>query len=143
MNQTNTQTQTQPTDTPGRHAWVRYLIQLLLVGATVTAAWFFYQHQEATRPEARRQRPAQQARLVQVESARAGSLVVMLTEPMGPVVPARQVTLMPEISGQVALLDAVVIPGGLVVAPSSFFTHFRFKPPVLRHNARSISKKHL
>ena len=114
MEQANASTTTVPKETQRPHSWLRFLIQLCLGVAIVTAAWFFYKHQEATRPEARRRRPPRQARLVQVESARPGPLLVTITEVMGPVVPARQVILMPEISGRVAFLDAVVIPGGLV-----------------------------
>lgn len=114
MEQSNASTTTQPKDTQEPRSWLRFLIQLFLGVAIITAAWFFYKHQEATRPEARRKRPPRQARLVQVEPARPGPMVVTLTKPMGPVIPARQVTLMPEVSGRVASLDPVVIPGGLV-----------------------------
>ena len=114
MEQSNASTTIQPKDTQRSHSWIRFLIQLFLGVAIVTAAWFFYKYQESTRPEARRGRPPRQARLVQVESARPGPLLVTLTKPMGPVIPARQVTLMPEISGRVSSLNPVVIPGGLV-----------------------------
>lgn len=88
----------------------KFLIPLLILGAALG----FTKHQMDTRPQARRKKPPRQARLVTVETAQPEDRPAIVDITLGPVLPAQQVTLTPEVTGLVRSLDPSVIPGGLV-----------------------------
>jgi RND family efflux transporter MFP subunit len=83
---------------------------LILIGAAAA-----YQHQMKTSPRARRQTPARQAKLVQVISVEEGNCTTTV-KAMGPVVPAQQVTLHPQVAGQIVEISGAIIPGGIIDA---------------------------
>ncbi len=92
---------------------LRLLIMWGVPAVIIIAALAFAKHQIDTRPTAVRQRPPQQARLVQVETVKAVDHPTVVSA-MGPVVPARQITLTPEVTGQVVHISPLVIPGGAI-----------------------------
>lgn len=79
----------------------------------VIAALAFAKYQIDTRPKAARQKPPQQARLVTVESVEPTEHTTFV-EAMGPVIPAKQITLMPEVAGRVTFVSPLVVPGGVI-----------------------------
>ena len=79
----------------------------------VVLAIAYARYQIATRPKAQRQKPSQQARLVTIETAKKSSHKTVVSA-MGPVIPAQQITLAPEVSGRVIFVNPLVIPGGAV-----------------------------
>lgn len=92
---------------------LRFLIMWVLPAVIVIAALAFAKYQIDTRPKAERQRPPQQARLVTVEFAEQVDHTTYV-EAMGPVAPAKQITLTPEVSGRVVFVSPLVIPGGAI-----------------------------
>lgn len=84
-------------------------IPAIIIGLAV----FFARCQIATRPTAQRHKASQQARLVTVEIAKKIDHNTAVSA-MGPVIPARQVTVSPEVSGRIIFMDPLVIPGGTV-----------------------------
>ena len=81
--------------------------------AIVILALAFAKHQIDTRPKAERKKPPQQARLVTVQSAEQ---ITHQTEVsgMGTVIPAKEITLSPEVSGRVLYVSPLVVPGGII-----------------------------
>ncbi len=104
--------------------WIRTFvgggIKILFSAAVLVGAAAVYRHQIRTSPRAGRQKPPTQARLVQVVPVRKADCVTTVTA-MGPVMPAQQVTLRPQITGQIVEISEDVIPGGFVEAGQKLF----------------------
>jgi RND family efflux transporter MFP subunit len=92
---------------------LRFIIMWVLPAVIVIAALAFAKYQIDTRPKAERQRPPQQARLVTIEAAEQVDHTTYV-EAMGPVIPAKQIALTPEVSGRVVFVSPLVIPGGAI-----------------------------
>lgn len=90
-------------------------IKIILVILIVGGAMAVYKYYMDTSPKARRQKPPRQAKLVQVISAQKGRCPTVVPA-MGPVVPARQVTLQPQVAGTIVKMSDALIPGGIVQA---------------------------
>lgn len=95
----------------------KVVLTILLVGGAMAV----YKHQIDTTPRARRQTPARQARLVQVIGVQKGDHRTTVSV-MGPVVPAQQVTLHPQVAGQIVVMSEALIPGGIVAAGDKLIT---------------------
>ena len=110
------------------HPVVRMLFsgvfRLLLVCIIIFAAVAAFRYQMSTSPRAGRQKPPRQAKLVQVIDLERDDCVTTVTE-MGTVVPAQQVTLQPQVTGQIVEISDDVIPGCIVEAGQ----HIGRKPP--------------
>ncbi len=83
---------------------------LILVGAAAA-----YRYQMKTSPRAKRQPPPRQAKLVQVVPVEEGNCTTIV-KAMGPVVPAQEVTLHPQVAGQIVEISDAIIPGGIIHA---------------------------
>ncbi|MDH4202781.1 MAG: efflux RND transporter periplasmic adaptor subunit [Phycisphaerae bacterium] len=79
----------------------------------VILALAFAKYQIDTRPKAKRQKPPLQARLVTVQPAAQTSHQTFVSA-MGSVIPAKEITLSPEVSGRVVFVSPLVIPGGII-----------------------------
>jgi RND family efflux transporter MFP subunit len=95
---------------------IRILIAAIILGGAGAA----YQYQMKTSPRAGRQKPPTQARLVQVMSIQRDNRVTTVTQ-MGPVIPAQQVTLRPQVTGQIVEISPDVVPGAFVEAGQRLF----------------------
>jgi RND family efflux transporter MFP subunit len=91
------------------------VLKLVLVVLIVGGAMAVYKHQMDTSPKAQRQKPPRQAKLVRVIPAQKDRCPTVVTA-MGPVVPARQVTLQPQVTGRIVDISDALIPGGIVHA---------------------------
>jgi len=91
------------------------LAAVILVGAAAT-----YRHQIKTSPRLGRKKPPTQARLVQVIGLQKADCATTVPA-MGSVMPAQQVTLRPQITGQIVEISEDVIPGGFVEAGRKLF----------------------
>jgi RND family efflux transporter MFP subunit len=88
---------------------LRTLVSLVILGAAVGAAVYLVR----TKPQAReRPRPALTA-LVEVMEARSEAAVVIVRG-MGTVIPARETTILPEVTGMIVALNPNLVPGGRV-----------------------------
>lgn len=87
----------------------KVIIAVLIVGG----AMVIYRYQIKTSPRMGRKRPPRQARLVQVASLQRSDCTTTVTGD-GVVMPARQVALRPQVTGQVVKLSDNVVPGGIV-----------------------------
>ncbi len=94
---------------PSSRVIFAWIVPVLIVILAIA----FAKYQIATRPKARRQKPPQQARLITVETAEKTNHKTVVSA-MGPVIPAQEITLAPEVSGRVTFVDPLVIPGGAV-----------------------------
>ncbi len=92
-----------------------FLIRFLIPVLILAGALGFTKHQMDTRPQARRKKPARQARVVAVTTARQETINVTV-EAAGTVVAAQTVTVSPEVSGRVIAMHPDLIPGGVVRA---------------------------
>ena len=90
---------------------VKIMLCLLILGVAIAA----YRYQIKTSPRALRQKPARQAKLVQVIPVQKGNFATTI-KAMGTVVPAQKVTLRPQVTGQVMMISEQVVPGGIVQA---------------------------
>lgn len=95
-------------------------IRVLIAAGVLGAAAFAYRYQMDTSPRAGRQRPPTQARLVQVMPIQRGSRATTVTQ-MGPVIPAQQVTLRPQVAGQIVEISPDAVPGAFVEAGQELF----------------------
>jgi RND family efflux transporter MFP subunit len=86
------------------------LSALILVGAIAA-----YRYQIKTSPRAGRKKPPSQAKLVQVIPVRKADCTTTVTGD-GIVMPAQQVVLRPQVTGQLVEISDDVIPGGIVQA---------------------------
>ena len=89
--------------------------KLLLICLIISGAVALYRYQIRTSPRAGRKKPPRQAKLVQVIPVRKDDCVTTVAE-MGTVVPAQQVTLQPQVTGQIVDISSDVVPGVVVRA---------------------------
>jgi RND family efflux transporter MFP subunit len=113
MNTENQSENNTPSLRPLKKSSSRVIFAWIVPVLIVVLAIAFAKYQIATRPKARRQKPPQQARLVTVETAEKTNHKTVVSA-MGPVIPAQEITLAPEVSGRVTFVDPLVIPGGAV-----------------------------
>lgn len=102
-----------PPDRLGRRGslLLRYLLPLLiLAGAVLVAFWLM-----KTGPKAKPKPKERQATLVEVQPVHVGPQRTTI-HAMGTVKPAREVTLMPQVSGEVIEIAPQFIPGGMLAA---------------------------
>jgi RND family efflux transporter MFP subunit len=90
-------------------------IKIVLALAIVGGAVLLYRYQIRTSPRAGRKKPPTQAKLVQVIPGRKDNYPTTVTAD-GIVMPAQQVTLRPQVTGQIVELSSDVVPGGIVKA---------------------------
>ena len=90
-------------------------LKIVLVVLILGGAMAVYKHQMDTSPKAQRQKPPRQAKLVRVIPVQKDRCPTVVTA-MGPVVPARQVTLQPQVTGRIVDISDALIPGGIVHA---------------------------
>jgi len=100
---------------PKTHFLLRALAKAALFALIVGAGWLVYARLAASRPEPGRKDEKAPVNLVQVIPARAAEGGVEL-EALGTVVPARQLTLTPEVAGRVVQVHPSLVPGGRVRA---------------------------
>ena len=96
-------------------------VKIILVILVVGGAMATYKHQMDTSLKAKRQKPARQAKLVRVIPVTKDRCPTVV-EAMGPVVPAQQVTLQPQVAGQIIAMSDALIPGGIVPAGEKLIT---------------------
>lgn len=95
-------------------------IKILVAAAILVGAAAAYRYQIKTSPRLSRKKPPTQARLVQVIGIEKADCVTTVAA-MGSVMPAQQVTLRPQITGQIVEISEDVIPGGFVEAGQKLF----------------------
>ncbi len=96
--------------------WFMAISTRLILPLFVIAAGVLYaNHLIETSPKSKRQRPARQARLVEVVNIRRGNFATEV-KAMGTVIPARSVDLKPQVSGKIVQINPKLIPGGLFQA---------------------------
>ena len=99
--------------------WFMVIVTRLILPLVIIAAGVLYaKHLVATSPNSKRQRPARQARLVEVIKLQRGDFPTEI-QAMGTVIPARSVDLKPQISGKIIQINPELIPGGLFQAGRS------------------------
>jgi RND family efflux transporter MFP subunit len=122
-----------------RHGWPRTIlgagVRLLIAAGFLAGAAFAYRYQMDTSPRAGRQKPPTQARLVQVVPVQRGSRATTVTQ-MGPVIPAQQVTLRPQVTGQIVEISPDVVPGAVVEAGQELFVIDRRDYEIAVHQRR-------
>lgn len=102
----------------GRSLLVRFVggtLKLVVAAVIIVAAIGAYRYQIKTSPRAGRKKPPRQARLVQVVSPEKSDFVTQVRA-FGPAVPAQEVTLQPQVMGQIVELSPDVVPGCIVKA---------------------------
>ncbi len=93
---------------PGASFLLRYLLPLLiLIGAVAITIWLM-----ETGPQAKPRPKTRNATLVEVQPVQVGPQQT-LVHAMGTVKPAREVQLMPQVSGEVIELSRQMVPGGV------------------------------
>jgi len=90
-------------------------IRIVLALAIIGGAIVLYRYQIRTSPRAGRKKPPAQAKLVQVIPVRKDDCTTTVIAD-GIVMPAQQVSLRPQVTGQIVELSSDVIPGGIVKA---------------------------
>jgi len=97
------------TDIPanGPRRWLRVVLPALVVLGGIVIAMVLVE----TAPRAKREPAPSQARLVEVQPVMLGDSVADI-EAMGTVVPAREVVLQPQVSGEVLTISDELVPGG-------------------------------
>jgi RND family efflux transporter MFP subunit len=85
---------------------------LILPLAILTTGGWVALHLVETGPKSRRQPPPRQARLVEVVQVKRQDVPITI-KAMGTVIPARQVTLRPQVAGKIVQISPELIPGGL------------------------------
>ncbi len=91
------------------------MLKVVLTLVILAGAAAAYKYQVDTSPRAQRQKPPRQAKLVRVIPVERSNCATIVNA-MGPVVPAQQVTLHPQVSGQIIKVSEALIPGGIVQA---------------------------
>jgi len=91
------------------------ILKVIIVAVILGGAAAAFHYQMKTSPRAMRQAPPRQAKLVQVAPVEEGNCTTVVRA-MGPVIPAQEVTLHPQVSGQIVDISDAVIPGGVVRA---------------------------
>ncbi len=95
--------------------------KVLAPALVITAAIGVFKHLEATKPEAKRRKPPVAGPLVEVQPVSRGNKVTHVTG-MGTVMAARQMVVMPQISGEVTKQHDALYEGGLVKATEMLIT---------------------
>jgi RND family efflux transporter MFP subunit len=117
MNAENASENTSSQDAPQTGDIKRPPLKSILIWAIsamiVILALAFAKYQIDTRPKSERKKPPQQARLVTVQIAEQITQKTFVSA-MGKVIPAKQITLGPEVSGRVIFVSPSVIPGGTI-----------------------------
>ncbi len=90
-------------------------IKIVLALTIIGGAIILYQYQIRTSPRVGRKRPPAQAKLVQVTAVHKDDCPTKVIAD-GIVMPARQVSLRPQVTGKIVELSADVVPGGIVKA---------------------------
>ena len=90
-------------------------IKIILALAIIAGAVLLYYYQIRTSPRAGRKKPPAQAKLVQVIPVRKDDCLTTVIAD-GIVMPAQQVSLRPQVTGQIVELSPDVVPGGIVKA---------------------------
>lgn len=91
------------------------ILKILLSVAIVGAAVVIYRHQIKTSPRAGRRKPPARPKLVQVMPVHKDDCQTTVAG-YGKVMPAQQVTLRPQVTGQIVEVSPDVVPGGFVAA---------------------------
>ena len=94
---------------------IGWAIKIVLVLAIIGGAIVLYRYQIRTSPRAGRKKPPAQAKLVQVIPVQKDDCQITVIAD-GIVMPAQQVSLRPQVTGQIVELSADVVPGGIVKA---------------------------
>jgi multidrug efflux pump subunit AcrA (membrane-fusion protein) len=94
---------------------LRIAFKLGLFAGILFAGWSAYQYLASSRKDPRRQEPPAPTALVQVVRAQPAEGHAII-DAMGTVVPARQASLLPEVSGRVLQVHPALVPGGRVRA---------------------------
>jgi RND family efflux transporter MFP subunit len=111
----------QPTDTNTlKQSKLRMTMNFLVPIVIVAAAAFFFKFQMDTRPKARRTPPPKQAKLVEVISLQRTAEIAEIPL-MGKVMPSREITLTPEVTGVINVIDPIVVPGGIIQKGQTLF----------------------
>lgn len=92
---------------------LRILLKVIVPIVIVALALGFLKYQMDTRPRAERRSQDRQARLVTVEIVHTENRPAMI-QAMGTVRAATEVTLTPEVTGIINVMDPSVLPGGIV-----------------------------
>jgi multidrug efflux pump subunit AcrA (membrane-fusion protein) len=95
---------------------LRFVVKVLVPGVIVTLAAAFLIYQMKTKPLAPREPQERQAKQVRVQVVKRANVRAVFENIQGPVMPAQQVTLSPQVSGLVVTMSPDVIPGGIVSA---------------------------
>ncbi|MBN1804954.1 MAG: efflux RND transporter periplasmic adaptor subunit [Sedimentisphaerales bacterium] len=90
---------------------IKILVPVLIIVGAIT----IYRYQIRTSPRLKRQKPPPQPKLVQVIPVRQDDCKTKITAD-GIVIPAQQVALRPQVTGQVVYISPDVVPGGIVLA---------------------------
>jgi RND family efflux transporter MFP subunit len=90
-------------------------IKLVLALTIIGGAIVLYRYQIKTSPRAGRKKPPAQAKLVQVIPIRKDDCLTTVIAD-GIVMPAQEVSLRPQVTGQIVELSADVVPGGIIKA---------------------------
>lgn len=98
----------------------RMTMNFLIPIVIVAAAAFFFKYQMNTRPKASRTPPPKQAKLVEVIPLQRTTETTEIYV-MGTVKPARQITLNPEVTGVINVIDPIVVPGGIIRKDQTLF----------------------
>ncbi|MBN2130531.1 MAG: efflux RND transporter periplasmic adaptor subunit [Sedimentisphaerales bacterium] len=92
-------------------AAVRLSLVVLIIAGAVAA----FGYQMRTSPRAKRKKPPRQAKLVEVIPVQKDDCVAVIRQ-NGTVIPAQQVTLQPQVAGQIVEISPDVVPGCMVEA---------------------------
>jgi len=95
--------------------------RLAIAALIIVGAIMGFRHQMNTSPSAARKKPPRQAKLVQVIPLHKDDCVTVVTE-NGTVVPAQQVTLQPQVTGQIIEVSLDVVPGCVISAGQQLIT---------------------
>jgi RND family efflux transporter MFP subunit len=90
---------------------IKVVLALVIIGGAI----LLYQYQIKTSPRAGRKKPPAQAKLVQVIPVHKDDCLTTVIAD-GIVMPAQQVSLRPQVTGQIVELSDDVVPGGIVKA---------------------------
>ncbi len=91
-----------------------WIFKLLIPVAILALAVFFFMVMVKTKPKAPQKPLEPRALQVHVETVHQTDVVAVLDQIQGPVIPAQDVTLSPQVTGLVSVLDAHFVPGGTV-----------------------------
>ncbi len=98
-----------------------HVVKIFLIIGIAGGAMAAYKYQMATVPKAQRKKPLRQAKLVRISETKK-SRHATVVEAMGPVIPAHQVTLQPQVAGQITEISDAFIPGGIACVGERLIT---------------------